>query len=451
MHKCKIPFLDVWNDHIHHCFKVLLILSVGLVVGCHEAGGLGGDGAETQSIAESVAQNASSGRIAASLDGNVITMAEVDHAIQLPLYDLERAKFDLRALELRKLIQAQPPGSEKLEVFLQPPLPPRIDLPQPTIPTDGMEGAPVTLAIFCSFQSIHCVRQQDIWQQLRDQYGALIRWQAYDYPLEVHRYGRIAANAARCAGDQQQYWRYFRSLFSFYDDLTDSRYRMLARQLALDLSAFEQCLEDLRYRDQVEADISVGAQLGLSNVPVVFINGLYISGPQPIQEYQRWIDWELNRLGIQQAEKKGHESSSDRMSGDDVAEEVGSVDNPAPTSSPHSTSGRVMAPSGTIEVSRDWLMQQLENREQLATKFQSAEHEVEGYKLMRLEAVSELEFFQVLGLQDQDVLLRVGEEWLHEGQNPLWDSLAQLTDKPGEVSLMYFRNGLPQHIKVEVQ
>ncbi|OZG74649.1 hypothetical protein BTA51_06590 [Hahella sp. CCB-MM4] len=456
MHKCKTPFSGVWNDHIHHSFKVLLVLCVGLIVGCHEAGGLGSDGAEAQSIAESVAANASPGRIAASLDGDVITLAEVDESIKLPLYDLERARFDLRAMELRRLLQMKS-TPEHLEVFLQPPLPPRIELPQSTIPVDGLTNAPVTLSVFCSFQSIHCVRQQEIWQQLRDQYGQLLRWQAFDYPLEIHRYGRIAANAARCAGDQQQYWSYFRSLFSFYDDLSDSRYRLLARQMALDEDRFDKCLQDLKFREQIEADISVGEHLGLSNVPVVFINGLYVSGPQPLQEYQRWIDWELNRQGIRQAGNLNNTElepkSSDAADGEESAQQddqpLEDSDSELPDASMDGR--RLMAASGTIEISRDWLLVQLEQQEQLATRFHSAEHEVEGFRLMRLESVSDMEFFQVLGLQDNDVLLRVGDEWLHEGQNPLWDSLSHLVDEPGSVSLMYFRNGLPQHVMVEVR
>ena len=404
------------------------------------------------SIQESIAMNASPGRIAARVNDDVITLAQVDSAIRLPLYDLERAQFDLRAIELRKLLQ-QRAKTAAVEVFLNPPLPPRIELPSSSIGSDGPTDAPVVMALFCSFQSIHCVRQQEIWAQLRHQYGDLLFWQAYDYPLTVHRFGRPAANAARCAGAQGAYWPYARSLFNFYDDLTDSRYLTLARQLGLNNDEFSQCLSDQPFKPEVETDIATGEQLGLANVPVVFINGLYISGPQPLAEYQRWIDWELTRLGIKRAQKADIVEPEVALAGEEAT--PASDTPPLPVEKdeqPELTpQGRpIMPPTGTIELSREWLQAQLQNQEVLAESFESAEHEVEGYKLMRLENVGESEFYQVLGLQDHDVLLRVGDEWLHEGQNPLWDSLTALTEETGELSLVYVRNGLPQHVKVAV-
>jgi len=106
----------------------------------------------------------------------------------------------------------------------------------------------------------------------------------------------------------------------------------------------------------------------------------------------------------------------------------------------------VVDPKGDTPLSRDWIADQLVYRESLKTHFEPAEHELEGVHVMRLTNVSDNEFYQTLGLQERDVILRVNEEWVHTAQNSLFEKL----ENEPEVSIVLMRKGLPVHIKYSI-
>lgn len=106
----------------------------------------------------------------------------------------------------------------------------------------------------------------------------------------------------------------------------------------------------------------------------------------------------------------------------------------------------VVAPNGEKPLSKAWLADQLANQAELESHFQPAELEVEGVRIMRLEDIDQSEFYKTLGLQENDVIMRVNGEWLHEGQNTLFSSL-----EGGEtLSLVLMRKGLPVHYQYSI-
>ncbi|KZY60758.1 hypothetical protein A3742_15040 [Oleiphilus sp. HI0071] len=106
----------------------------------------------------------------------------------------------------------------------------------------------------------------------------------------------------------------------------------------------------------------------------------------------------------------------------------------------------VVAPEGERPLSREWVDEQLENQSALRAFFQPAELEVEGVRIMRLEGVADNEFYTTLGLQENDVIMRVNGEWLHEQQNTLFSTL----EEGNELSLVLMRKGLPVHYAYRV-
>jgi predicted DsbA family dithiol-disulfide isomerase len=61
----------------------------------------------------------------------------------------------------------------------------------------------------------------------------------------------------------------------------------------LDGTKFAECLETRRYQDEVEADYTYAAELGIRSTPTFFINGLAVVGAQPFEVFQTLIDQEL--------------------------------------------------------------------------------------------------------------------------------------------------------------
>ncbi|MGH7772013.1 MAG: DsbA family protein, partial [Candidatus Binatia bacterium] len=66
-----------------------------------------------------------------------------------------------------------------------------------------------------------------------------------------------------------------------------------AKEVGLNLIAFERCLNNGKYQAAVQMDMEEGTRLGVSGTPAFFINGRMISGAQPMESFVRIIEDEL--------------------------------------------------------------------------------------------------------------------------------------------------------------
>lgn len=159
----------------------------------------------------------------------------------------------------------------------------------------GAAKAPITVVEFADFECGYCARAQDTIKAVRAKYGDKIRFVYKDFPLEFHANARPAAIAARCAGKQGKYWEMHEKLFANTQNLNDGTYRQLAGELGLDAAAFGTCLADPAQAAAVAADEAAGRKVGVTGTPAFFINGILISGAQPIEAFSEIIDAELAR------------------------------------------------------------------------------------------------------------------------------------------------------------
>ncbi len=70
-----------------------------------------------------------------------------------------------------------------------------------------------------------------------------------------------------------------------------------ANQLNLDMAQFNQCFEESRYEDVVQADLDYALELGARSTPTFFINGIGLVGAQPYEVFAQVIDHELGLVG----------------------------------------------------------------------------------------------------------------------------------------------------------
>ena len=95
-----------------------------------------------------------------------------------------------------------------------------------------------------------------------------------------------------CAGEQDAYWTYHEKLFAG-DSLGSALYIQYAKDLSLDLTAFESCMSGHKYQEEIQADSDFAINLGINSTPTFFINGLAVVGAQPLNVFQQVIDKEL--------------------------------------------------------------------------------------------------------------------------------------------------------------
>jgi protein-disulfide isomerase len=103
-----------------------------------------------------------------------------------------------------------------------------------------------------------------------------------------------AAEAARCAGEQDAYIEMHDMLFNRQSEWGTPNAATLfagyAGELGLDAEAFSTCLADGRYEAAIQADLDDGIRLGITGTPGFFINGRFLSGAQPYAVFQQALD-----------------------------------------------------------------------------------------------------------------------------------------------------------------
>lgn len=171
----------------------------------------------------------------------------------------------------------------------------RYDVPEDDDPAFGSSSAPITIIEFSDYECPFCRRwHQEVWPQIQAKYGDKVRLVYRDFPLyNIHQNAGPAALAANCAGEQDRYWEFNERLFNT-EELGPAVYTNFAQEIKLDLDSFQQCIDEGRYNQEVEADYNYASELGVRSTPTFFINGLAVVGAQPFEVFDQVINMELS-------------------------------------------------------------------------------------------------------------------------------------------------------------
>ena len=121
-----------------------------------------------------------------------------------------------------------------------------------------------------------------------------------DFPLDFHKNAGIAAEAAQCANDQGKYWAYSDLLWEKQAELSEPSFstvtlKTYAKQLQLDSTAFDSCVDSHKYQAEVAKDAEDGRKVDVSGTPAFFINGIMLSGARPFEDFKNIIEEELKK------------------------------------------------------------------------------------------------------------------------------------------------------------
>lgn len=111
-----------------------------------------------------------------------------------------------------------------------------------------------------------------------------------DFPLASHRQARQAAEAARCAAAERQYWPYHDRLFAAQPRFAEDQLIAYATELGLDREAFARCLTARRFARDVQADVTEGRALGVDRTPTFLINGRTLVGAHAVEAFRTAVD-----------------------------------------------------------------------------------------------------------------------------------------------------------------
>jgi protein-disulfide isomerase len=114
----------------------------------------------------------------------------------------------------------------------------------------------------------------------------------------MHQNAMGAHLAALAAGRQGRFWEFHDRLFANQRELNPEAYERYAKELGLDVTRFEKDLADPELRKQVDEDKAEALSLGVTGTPGFFVNGRFLGGAQPFEQFAEKINGELTRLNL---------------------------------------------------------------------------------------------------------------------------------------------------------
>jgi protein-disulfide isomerase len=150
----------------------------------------------------------------------------------------------------------------------------------------GPEDAEVVVREFADYQCPACARFAPASQQLKQEYvdTGKVRFVYFDLPLQQHQNAMPAAQAARCAGDQDSYWPMHDKLYDAQSEWNTNSdpvgtFTRYAGELGLDERRFRRCLTTELHREAVEQSLQVARQMRVTGTPTVWVDNIRLTSP----------------------------------------------------------------------------------------------------------------------------------------------------------------------------
>lgn len=148
----------------------------------------------------------------------------------------------------------------------------------------GDPDAPVVVREFADYQCPACARFASVAEQLKADYveTGQVRLVYFDFPLQdIHDNAMLAAQAARCAGDQNAYWDMHDKLFAQQSEWAGNNnaqgaFVRYAEELGLNPQRMERCLETELHREAVEQSLALAQQLQIRSTPTVLVDNIKV-------------------------------------------------------------------------------------------------------------------------------------------------------------------------------
>lgn len=139
-------------------------------------------------------------------------------------------------------------------------------------PSKGPADARVTIVLWSDFECARCGTFEATLNALSAAHPKDVRIVWKFRPVPDHLGAILASEAALAAGAQGKFWQMHDKLFA-QPEFERSKLEEHGRQLGLDMGRFQEALDERTYAIQVARDLDVSEELGIGNLPTLFVNG----------------------------------------------------------------------------------------------------------------------------------------------------------------------------------
>ena len=166
--------------------------------------------------------------------------------------------------------------------------------------TLGSPNAPVEVTEFGDFECPACGRFSIVTEpDVRKNYvnTGKVRWRFIDFPLNVHQNTWPASRAAACADEQGKFWEYHDALYNTQDQWSgeatsnpDKFLKQLGKQLGLDASKFDECVDSKKTQAKVQAHWKLAMDRHVEQTPTFVVGSSQFAGIASYDEFAKILD-----------------------------------------------------------------------------------------------------------------------------------------------------------------
>jgi protein-disulfide isomerase len=160
----------------------------------------------------------------------------------------------------------------------------------------GEKSAPVSLVEFGDYESEACAKLQPVIAELLEDFPGKLKFQFRHFPLtQVHQRAHKAAEASVAAAQHGRFWEMHDLLFRHRRNLGSISLREYAIEAGVKDKNFIAHLTDSVFGWTVRADLLEGLEMGVREVPAIFINGERYTGLPSLAQLSKAVKSALNQ------------------------------------------------------------------------------------------------------------------------------------------------------------
>jgi len=142
----------------------------------------------------------------------------------------------------------------------------------------GAKNPQLLLIVYSDFECPFCKKFEPTLTTLLQTYKSQVAVVFRHFPLDIHQYAQIEAEASECAsaiGGENKFWQFHDLLFERTKSnglgFSPQRLAPLAKEIGLDQNKFQECLDSGRMSKRVIDDYTTGQRLGITGTPTTIV------------------------------------------------------------------------------------------------------------------------------------------------------------------------------------
>ncbi|UPT74700.1 MAG: thioredoxin domain-containing protein [Elusimicrobiota bacterium] len=155
----------------------------------------------------------------------------------------------------------------------------------------GEKDAPISIVEYSDFQCPYCKQGAQNVDAVRKKYGKKVRVYFKNFPLNFHPQAMPAAQwfEAIALQNVDKAWAFHDALFENQGKLSEEYYKLLAKDLGIDVKKAEKDAKSEAVAKKIEADMVEAKGFGIEGTPAYLINGVPLRGAYPVEAFDKII------------------------------------------------------------------------------------------------------------------------------------------------------------------